>query len=109
MKTIPDVQALQRRFGVEPVRAKGDDGIGVDLDDFEKQLKTRCPRLVAFTHVPTNSGLVQPVATLGHLVKKYSDAVYLVDACLDTYRRNANDPSLLLPARYPERHLTQRL
>ncbi len=73
--------ALKRRFGIELVRAKSDDGIGVDLDDFEKQLKTRRPKLVAVTHVPTNSGLVQPVATLGQLVKQFSDAVYLVDAC----------------------------
>lgn len=73
--------ALQRRFGIELVRARGNDGIGVDLDDFEKQLKNRRPKLVAVTHIPTNSGLVQPVATLGHLVKQFSDAVYLVDAC----------------------------
>ncbi|MCC6412281.1 MAG: aminotransferase class V-fold PLP-dependent enzyme [Saprospiraceae bacterium] len=73
--------ALKRRFGIELVRAKGDDGTGVDHDDFEKQLKTRRPKLVAVTHVPTNSGLVQPVATLGQLVKQHSDAFYLVDAC----------------------------
>ncbi len=73
--------ALQKRFGVELVRARGEAGFGVDLDDFEHLLKTRRPRLVAVTHVPTNSGLVQPVATMGLLTRKHSDAWYLVDAC----------------------------
>ena len=37
-------------------------------------------RLVAVTHVPTNSGLVNPVEVIGSLLRE-TDAMYLVDAC----------------------------
>ncbi|HEX2300500.1 MAG TPA: aminotransferase class V-fold PLP-dependent enzyme [Pseudonocardiaceae bacterium] len=37
-------------------------------------------RLVAITHAPTNSGLLQPVAEIGRLVRP-SPAVFLLDAC----------------------------
>ncbi|MEV3987020.1 aminotransferase class V-fold PLP-dependent enzyme [Nonomuraea sp. NPDC049758] len=38
------------------------------------------PRLVAATHIPTNSGLVQPVAEIGRHCREL-DLLYLVDAC----------------------------
>jgi selenocysteine lyase/cysteine desulfurase len=37
--------------------------------------------VVAVRHGPTNSAQVHPGATIGYLVKQYSDAIYLVDAC----------------------------
>lgn len=38
------------------------------------------PKLVAVTHIPTNSGLIQPVEAIGELCEN-QDILYLVDAC----------------------------
>jgi selenocysteine lyase/cysteine desulfurase len=73
--------ALQKRFGVDVVRARNLPSGDLDLDDFTRLLQRHRPVLVAVTHVPTNSGLVQPVATIGQLCRQHSDAWYLVDAC----------------------------
>ena len=43
-------------------------------------MRARRPRLVAATHIPTNSGLVQPVAEIGRHCREL-DLLYLVDAC----------------------------
>ncbi len=53
---------------------------GVDLADMERLIEQYRPRLVAVTHVPTNSGLVQPVEAIGRLCRD-RDVWYLVDAC----------------------------
>jgi selenocysteine lyase/cysteine desulfurase len=53
---------------------------GVDLNDLDHKLKTLHPRLLSITHIPTNSGLVQPVKKIGEIVRKY-DTIYLLDAC----------------------------
>jgi selenocysteine lyase/cysteine desulfurase len=74
--------ALQKRVGVKLVRARDAAEGGVDLDDFALLLQEHQPRLVAVTHVPTSSGLVQPVEALGALVREHvPEAWYIVDAC----------------------------
>lgn len=72
--------ALQKRFGVQLFRARDTSVGGVDVDDFEQLLKKHRPKLAAVTHVPTNSGLVQPVAAIGQICRA-TDTLYLVDAC----------------------------
>jgi cysteine desulfurase / selenocysteine lyase len=72
--------SLQKRFGISIVQATNTPEGDTDLEDVARKLKQYNPRLVAVTHVPTNSGLVQPVAAIGQLVKN-TDALYLVDAC----------------------------
>jgi selenocysteine lyase/cysteine desulfurase len=73
--------SLRRRFGVEIVHAPDHpDGSGVDVDAMAALMRSRRPRLVAATHVPTNSGLVQPVAEIGRHCRE-QDLLYLVDAC----------------------------
>ncbi|MFD5922209.1 aminotransferase class V-fold PLP-dependent enzyme [Kitasatospora sp. NPDC058201] len=73
--------ALRRRFGVEIVHAPDHpDGSGVDVAAMAALMRGRRPRLVAATHVPTNSGLVQPVAEIGRHCREL-DLLYLVDAC----------------------------
>ncbi len=68
-----------KRFGIELVRVKSLESGPIDLEDLEKKLKDS-PRLVAITHVPTNSGLIQPIKEIGKLCQKY-DTLYLIDAC----------------------------
>ncbi len=53
---------------------------GVDVDDLEKKLLAHRPKLVAVAHVPTNSGLVQPVEKIGKICRR-ENVWYLVDGC----------------------------
>ncbi len=72
--------SLQKRFGIELLRAKSLPGGGVDIDDMKSLMDLRHPKLVSLTHVPTNSGLVQPVYEVGALCRERS-LLYLVDGC----------------------------
>lgn len=72
--------SLQQRFGIEIVRADDLPEGGVDPDHMERLIHRRRPRLVAVTHVPTNSGLVQPIEPIGAACRR-ADVLYLVDAC----------------------------
>jgi selenocysteine lyase/cysteine desulfurase len=51
----------------------------VSVDALRSMLDERV-RLVAITHIPTNGGLVNPVAAIGKVAKE-AGALYLVDAC----------------------------
>lgn len=73
--------SMRKRFGIEIVHAPDHgDGSGVDVDAMTRLMRTHRPRLVAVTHIPTNSGLVQPIAEIGRHCRE-QDLVYLVDAC----------------------------
>ncbi len=72
--------SLSERLGVEILRAPDAPEGGVDLQAMEELIHRRRPRLVAVTHVPTNSGLVQDVETIGRMCRE-RDVLYLVDAC----------------------------
>ncbi|MDH3648524.1 MAG: aminotransferase class V-fold PLP-dependent enzyme [Saprospiraceae bacterium] len=71
---------LQNRFGVKFEIMKNDAEGCVDLSALERQLTTNPPRLLSLTHVPTNSGLIQPAEEVGHLCTKFG-VLYLLDAC----------------------------
>lgn len=72
--------SLKKRFGVQVVHAPDAPEGGVDVAAMADLLRARRPRLVAVTHIPTNSGLVQPVEAIGRLCREL-DLLYLVDAC----------------------------
>jgi selenocysteine lyase/cysteine desulfurase len=72
--------SLRKRFGVDVVHAPNVPEGGVDVDAMERLMRERRPRLVAVTHIPTNSGLVQPVAEIGRSCREL-ELLYLVDAC----------------------------
>jgi selenocysteine lyase/cysteine desulfurase len=72
--------SLQNRMGIEFVRAPEDPAGGVDMMAMEELIHRRRPKLVAITHIPTNSGLVQRVADIGAMCRQ-RDILYLVDAC----------------------------
>jgi selenocysteine lyase/cysteine desulfurase len=77
--------SCQKRFGVSIVHIKNAPEGGVDLYDLEEKLFSLKPRLLAITHIPTNSGLVQPVYEIGKIYERYlnsnPDTWYILDAC----------------------------
>nr|WP_245594290.1 aminotransferase class V-fold PLP-dependent enzyme [Actinospica robiniae] len=72
--------SLQKRHGVRVVHAPDSPEGGVDVDAMATLMRSLRPRLVTATHIPTNSGLVQPVAQIGRHCREL-DLLYLVDAC----------------------------
>jgi selenocysteine lyase/cysteine desulfurase len=72
--------SLQRRHGIRVIRAPDESSGGVDVDAMRALVHRLRPRLVAVTHVPTNSGLVQDVAGIGAACRA-TGTWYLVDAC----------------------------
>lgn len=74
---------LQKRFGVQVLHAPNQaasGGGGVDMEAMAQLIRAKHPKLVAATHIPTNSGLIQPVEAIGALCRE-SGSWYLVDAC----------------------------
>ncbi len=72
--------SLQKRWGVQLIRAASRPAGGVDVEDMKRLMDLHRPVLVSLTHVPTNTGLVQPVADVGLLCQQRK-IPYLVDAC----------------------------
>jgi len=72
--------ALADRFGVEVLRAPDAPEGGVDTGAARDLIHRKRPRVVAMSHVPTNSGLVQDMASIGATCRE-RDTLFLVDAC----------------------------
>lgn len=72
--------SLQKRFGIKLFRAASKPEGGVDVADMKNLIELHQPKLVSLTHIPTNTGLVQPVEEVGEICKAL-DILYLVDAC----------------------------
>ncbi len=71
---------LKARYGVRIIKAADKPSGTVDCESIQKLIKRFQPKVVAVTHVPTNSGLVQPIQAIGEICEK-EDLIYLVDAC----------------------------
>ena len=72
--------SLASRLGVGIVRAADLPEGGVDPGSVRDMIRQRRPKIVAATWIPTNSGLVQPIADIGGICSE-EDVPYLVDAC----------------------------
>jgi selenocysteine lyase/cysteine desulfurase len=72
--------SLAQRHGVEVRRAADLASGGADPQSVRELLRDSRVRLLAVTWVPTNSGLMQPVAALGE-VAEAAGVPYLVDGC----------------------------
>lgn len=72
--------SLQKKLNVKVIRTKNLSDNELDLEDLEHLIKEHRPKLVAVTHIPTNSGLIQNVESVGKICRQY-DVLYLVDAC----------------------------
>ncbi len=78
--------SLQKRLGIKIVHINNAQIGGVDLNDLREKLHQYLPKLLAITHIPTNSGLVQPVDAIGKIytdyLKMHHDRTwYILDAC----------------------------
>ena len=83
--------SLQKRTGIQLVTVKNTGTGEIDLADLEAKLRQYHPRLLSVTHVPTSSGLVQPVEAIGNIVRQY-DTLYLLDACQSIGQLPVNAP-----------------
>ncbi len=72
--------SLKDRFGIQLLRAQSLSSGGLDLDHMEMLMDRHKPKLVALSHVPTNTGLIQPVEQVGTLCNT-KNIPYLLDAC----------------------------
>ncbi|HLT17615.1 MAG TPA: aminotransferase class V-fold PLP-dependent enzyme [Acidimicrobiales bacterium] len=71
---------LQRRAGCEIVVVDDDEDGQVDLDALAVALDHPHVGFVSLTHVPTQSGLVNPAAEVGRLCRE-AEALFVLDAC----------------------------
>lgn len=72
--------SLQKRLGVQVIRAPDQAAGGVDVAAMSDLIDKHKPKLVCVTHVPTNSGLEQDVKAIGDICRN-AGTIYLVDAC----------------------------
>ncbi len=72
--------SLQKRFGVEIIRANNTSTGEVDPDSILQLIKKHRPVLVSVTHVPNNTGMMQPINAIGAICAA-EDVLYAVDAC----------------------------
>lgn len=71
---------LRKQYNLKIIRLPNLEEGGIDLEQVEPLIKTHHPKLVAITHIPTSSGLIQDVEAIGAICEKY-DCWYMVDAC----------------------------
>ncbi len=72
--------SLANRFGIRISRVPNLENGMIDLDAAFGLIREQKPKLVAISHVPTNSGVIQPVREIGKICRE-SEVLYLVDAC----------------------------
>ncbi|WP_162893135.1 aminotransferase class V-fold PLP-dependent enzyme [Microbacterium halotolerans] len=73
------LMTICRERDVELVIVPADEQRRVDLVALEALLADGRPSVLTVSHVPTSSGLVEPVAEIGQLARRYG-ATYLLDA-----------------------------
>jgi selenocysteine lyase/cysteine desulfurase len=73
------LMTLSREHQVELVLAPVDDRGCVDLEALDAMLADGRPTIVTVSHVPTSSGLIEPVEAIGEVTRRHG-AVYILDA-----------------------------
>ncbi|MDQ7246971.1 aminotransferase class V-fold PLP-dependent enzyme [Dongia sedimenti] len=70
---------IAQKTGAVVEAVPNDDSGQVSVPDLEKMIDKRV-KLLSFTHVPTNGGLVNPAAEIGAVARRH-DIPFLLDAC----------------------------
>jgi cysteine desulfurase / selenocysteine lyase len=70
---------FERRFGIRPILAPDAADGEVDVRRLEKLISPRT-RLICISHMPTNDGLINPVAEIGAVARCHG-LPFLLDAC----------------------------
>jgi selenocysteine lyase/cysteine desulfurase len=78
--------SLVKRVGVKLVYIENELTGGIDLNDLQNKLESYQPKLLSISHIPTNSGLVQPVLAIAGVFEAYqkkhpNKTWYILDAC----------------------------
>lgn len=71
---------LRKRRGIDLQIAESLPEGGVDPDAVRQLVDRKRPKLITVTHMPTNSGLIQDVISVGQICREM-DILYLVDGC----------------------------
>ncbi|WP_367388422.1 aminotransferase class V-fold PLP-dependent enzyme [Lewinella sp. LCG006] len=71
---------LAKRFGASIKIAPESPAGGVDTEAMCQLIRDYQPHLVAVTHMPTSSGLIQDITSIGRACREV-DTMYIVDAC----------------------------
>jgi selenocysteine lyase/cysteine desulfurase len=86
--------SLEKRLGVKLVRVNNAPEGGIDVNDLEEKLHSIKPKLLGITHIPTNSGQVQPVEEIAAIWSRYKkehpNSWYILDACQSIGQRDIN-------------------
>lgn len=85
--------SMQKRFGTRTVRADDHATGGVNADHLIELARQLRPVLIAVTHVPTNSGRIQPVELFGAVAHEVG-AWYIVDACQSIGQMPVDAPAI---------------
>lgn len=72
--------SLQKRFGIEIIRAENTATGEADLTSVSDNIKKHHPKIVSVTQVPSSQGMIQPVEEIGNICREH-DIIYFVDAC----------------------------
>jgi cysteine desulfurase/selenocysteine lyase len=74
-------------LGIQIIRATNTASGEVDINSMHELMKKYKPVLVSVTHVPNNTGMIQPVELIGDLCEQ-ENILYAVDVC-QSARSNA--------------------
>ncbi|MFI5173201.1 MAG: aminotransferase class V-fold PLP-dependent enzyme, partial [Chitinophagales bacterium] len=81
--------SLEKRYGIKIIRAENTEAGEVDVESVHKNILKHQPVLVSVTHVPNNTGLIQPVEQVGKICHD-ENILFAVDGCQSAGQLNVD-------------------